>query len=78
MDSLKILMVSSEAAPFAKVGGLGEAVSSLAAELFHQGHDVRIILPRYYFISVEKEQLQRHPYPLGIPLGIREEWTGVY
>ncbi|MDR2588098.1 MAG: glycogen synthase [Spirochaetales bacterium] len=77
-DSLKILMVSSEAAPFAKVGGLGEAVSSLAAELSLQGHDVRMLLPRYYSIDTVKEQLRKHPSPLGIPMGTREEWTGVY
>ncbi|MDR1931568.1 MAG: glycogen synthase [Spirochaetales bacterium] len=74
----KILMVTSEAEPFAKVGGLGEAVSSLAAELSRQGNDVRIFLPRYYSIDVSKERLKRFPSPLGIPLGAREEWTGLY
>jgi starch synthase len=77
-EALKILMVTSEAEPFAKVGGLGEAVSSLAAELSRQGHEVRIVLPRYYFIDPVKERLQKKPHPLGIPLGMREEWAGVY
>ena len=74
----KILMITSEAEPFAKVGGLGEAVSSMAVELSRRGHDVRIVLPRYYFIDPVKERLYRNPAPLGIPLGIREEWIGVY
>ena len=74
----KILMTTSEAEPFAKVGGLGEAVSSLAGELSLQGHDVRIVMPRYYFINPVKERLNKIAQPLGIPLGIREEWAGVY
>ncbi|MDR1625121.1 MAG: glycogen synthase [Spirochaetia bacterium] len=74
----KILMVSSEAEPFAKVGGLGEAVSSLSAELFRQGYDIRIILPRYYSVDIAREKLKKHPFPLGVPIGAREEWTGVY
>jgi len=77
-DSLKILMVTSEAAPFAKAGGLADAVSSLAVELSRMGHDVRLFLPRYYFIDAEKEKLLRHPAPLGIPMGTGEEWAGVY
>ncbi len=48
---MKILFISSELTPFAKSGGLGDAVSSLATALSKLGHDVRILLPRYYFIS---------------------------
>lgn len=54
---MKILFISSEATPFAKSGGLGDAVSSLAIALSRAGHDVRILLPRYYFIS--KNTLRR-------------------
>jgi len=48
---MKILMVSSEATPFAKTGGLADAVSALARALERAGHDVRILLPRYYFVG---------------------------
>ncbi|MDR1179504.1 MAG: glycogen synthase [Spirochaetales bacterium] len=74
----RILMVASEAEPFAKVGGLGEAVSALSAELLRQGCDVRIILPRYYSVDLVREKLKKYPSPLGVPLGAHEEWTGVY
>ncbi|GAB6277391.1 MAG: glycogen synthase GlgA [Rectinema sp.] len=54
---MKILFISSEVTPFAKSGGLGDAVSSLATALSKLGHEVRILLPRYYFIS--KKTLRR-------------------
>ena len=65
--NLKILMVTSEVVPFAKAGGLGDMVAALSSELARQGHDVRIVLPRYY--SVDVGRLQRVGGPLGVPLG---------
>ena len=73
---LKILMVSSEAIPFAKSGGLGDAVSALAKALFRLGHDVRIFIPRYY--SIDKRQLEQLEGPMGVPIGKLELWTSVY
>ncbi len=72
----KILMVTSEVVPFAKAGGLGDMVGALASELALQGHDVRVVLPRYYSIDVGR--LQRIGGPLGVPLGLEEEWCAVY
>ncbi len=69
-------MITSEAVPFAKSGGLGEVVSSLSIELKKQGHDVRIILPRYH--DIDKTKMQLLDAPLGIPIGFGEEWAGVY
>jgi starch synthase len=69
-------MVTSEVVPFAKAGGLGDMVSALASELAAGGHDVRIVLPRYY--SVDIGRLHRIGGPLGVPLGLEEEWCAVY
>jgi starch synthase len=44
---MRILMVSAEMDPLAKVGGLADAVGSLARALGGRGHDVRVVLPRY-------------------------------
>jgi starch synthase len=44
---MKILMVSSEAAPFAKSGGLADVVGSLPAALRNLGHEVAVVMPRY-------------------------------
>jgi len=44
---MKILFVSSEVAPFAKSGGLGDVSSALPRALAAAGHDVRIVMPFY-------------------------------
>ena len=43
----KVLMVASEATPFAKTGGLAEVIGSLAPSLRALGEDVAVFLPRY-------------------------------
>ena len=45
--ALKIALVASETAPFAKTGGLADVVASLARALHRQGHEVRVFLPLY-------------------------------
>jgi starch synthase len=42
-----VIMVSSECAPVAKVGGLGDVVYGLSRELEIRGNSVEIILPKY-------------------------------
>ena len=44
---LHIVHVASEAAPFAKVGGLADVVSGLGRAHFGAGHLVELILPKY-------------------------------
>lgn len=53
---MKILMVSSEAAPFAKSGGLADVVGALPAALQSLGHEVAVILPRYRQILWEETE----------------------
>ena len=49
----RILMVSSEAVPFAKTGGLGDVLGALPQALRARGEDVAVILPRYRSIPLE-------------------------
>ena len=73
---MQILMVTSESVPYAKTGGLADVVFSLSKYLKKSGHDVRIVMPRYYGISTnDKELLPGH---LGVPLSFGECWCGVY
>jgi starch synthase len=51
---MKILMISSEVTPFAKSGGLGDAVSAVSRALSRAGHDVKVLLPRYAGIDRSK------------------------
>jgi len=74
---LKILMVSSEAVPWAKTGGLADMVSALSISLANLGHDVRIVIPRYY--SIDRGSLKQLPDAMGTPMGGGiEEWSAVY
>ena len=73
---LKILMITSELEPFAKIGGLADMVGALSAQLGALGVDVRVVLPRYY--SVDVGRLRRINGPLGVPVGGGEEWCAVY
>ena len=47
-------MVCAEIAPWAKTGGLGDAVAGLSDALCASGHDVRVLLPRYSHLAVPR------------------------
>jgi len=48
---LKILMVASEANPFAKTGGLADVTGALSSSLRALGHEVVVLMPRYAHMS---------------------------
>jgi len=73
---MKILMVSSEAVPWAKTGGLADMVSALSIAVAEQDHDVKIVIPRYY--SIDRSKLELLPDAMGVPMGNGEEWSAVY
>ena len=79
MEPLKILVAASEAVPFAKSGGLADVVGALPKALRALGHDVRVIIPRYYVVDREKYGLKRLDGALGVGMGIMGEiWCAVY
>src|SRR3989338_6765268 len=64
---LKILFVATEAAPFAKAGGLGEVMFSLPRALVKLGYDARVMVPRYAGIDLNQYNLKMELEGLMIP-----------
>lgn len=50
VESLKVLFVSAEVSPFAKVGGLADVAGSLPKALRSLGHDVTVVMPAYQMV----------------------------
>jgi len=67
---MKIALVSSEAVPFAKTGGLGDVAGTLFHEFWLAGHEVTLFLPLYRNIRAAyeaqlREECKSFPVPLG-------------
>ena len=60
-------MITPEAHPFAKTGGLAEVAAALPAALVRLGHSVTLVLPRYRDVAPDAA-LSRH---LELPMGPR-------
>ena len=46
-SALSVLMVASEAQPYAKTGGLADVAGALPDALARLGHAVTLVMPRY-------------------------------
>jgi starch synthase len=74
---LQIVMVASEAVPFAKAGGLGDVAGVLPSHLVAMGHDVRLIMPLYGTIDRSRYALRPVLDSMGVPMGSGTEWCRV-
>ena len=66
---MKILMATSEFAPLASTGALGETVRTLAVELKRLGHDVSVAMPLYRAVREGRYELEPSYNQLQIALG---------
>jgi len=66
----KILMVSAEVAPFAKVGGLADVAGSLPIALKKRGCNIRVAMPLYGSIDKKKYKLKKIYSDLEVPSGM--------
>src|SRR6185369_1527093 len=77
--AFSILISASEAVPFAKSGGRRVIKESIPRYLRKLGHDVRIVIPRYYSIDRERFALSLLPGVLVVPMGgVGNEYCAVY
>ena len=72
-NPLKILFLSAEAVPFAKVGGLADVAGSLPQALRALGHDVRLMIPRYGVIRSAEFKLKKIGDPYQVNVGQGQE-----
>lgn len=75
---LKVLFVASEAAPFAKTGGLGDVIGSLPKELRQQAIDIRVIMPKYSAIPAKFTEQMVCKATLTVPVGWRQQSTRLF
>jgi starch synthase len=66
---LNIVFASPEAHPFAKSGGLGDVSAALPLALKQQGHDVRVILPKYRSVGQSKRSIKPTGLTVSVPIG---------
>ena len=73
MTPLKLCILSSEIMPFAKTGGLADAVGGLVREFAQRDHEVRAFMPLYASVRRSHPQLQAVPglQEMGVGIGTR-------
>jgi len=74
---LKVLMLSAEVVPFAKVGGLADVAGSLPKALQQLGHDVRVAMPRYGRIDPQEFGLQETLPSFPVPMNKQVEEAAI-
>ncbi len=74
---MKILFAASECVPFIKTGGLADVVGALAVVLAEQGHDIRVMIPKYTSIPEEYSGKMTHLVDFEVELGWRKQYCGI-
>ena len=74
---MKILFISAEVYPFAKVGGLADVVGSLPKFLSEMGHDVQVVMPAYQAIEQGYAEKKFDIKPLDRVMQVPVESTAV-
>lgn len=77
-ESLNVLFLSAEVAPFAKTGGLGDIGGSLPKALRQMGHDVRVVMPAYQKIEAGYPGVSPTGIVLHVPTGAGVLPAGVF
>lgn len=73
---MKILYAASEAAPFAKSGGLADVAGALPKALVADGIDCRVVMPLYEDVKF-RDTLQ-YVTNFSVPVGWRSQYCGLF
>ena len=73
---MKILMATSEFAPLASTGELGDQIAMLTAELRKLGHDVSVVLP--FYRSIRSAATQSTGVEFQVSLGAKKVSTEIF
>jgi starch synthase len=77
-QTLKILYLTAEAVPFAKTGGLADVAGSLPKAIRRLGHDIRLAMPRYGRVDIERFGLMRRLDEIQVPMDERVESAALF
>ena len=72
---MKILTVASEAAPFAKTGGLADVIGSLPPALVERGEQVAVVMPLYRSIMARLDHAERIYDRMHVRLSANADYT---
>lgn len=76
--SIGVVHFTAECWPYARTGGLGEAVSGLAASQARSGAPVTIVMPLYRIVRETGRALERVGHQFSVTVGTRTEFAHVY
>lgn len=73
---MKILFCASEAAPFAKTGGLADVIGALPKALKEKSCDTRVIMP--YYKKIKEKNIAQYKGYAYVKIADRMEYLGVF
>lgn len=73
---MRVLFVSAEVSPFAKVGGLADVAAALPRALHDLGVEVRVVMPKYRGVAEKTAIKKIASFP--VPVGAAEKECALY
>jgi starch synthase len=75
---LRILIMAAEMVPFVKTGQVADVIAGLARALRRLGHDVRVAIPRYNHVDLDRFELSPAMEPFPVPMDGHHDSVSVF